>query len=454
MVSEKLAYLVYKKYRQKGGPSIFAMIGCVLFLIILIPVAIFNPGGSGAKDPYDGAWDFMKCSEDYRVSLQDVRVFESYVDPTAYENMSQEEAVLRLNDIYYNVSNDLIGKKTCILKTDEKIIEELKSRYEISEDQIKELLDTLNQTRNGRQYLINPIEEGVLVQEFGDDHDGWVIKGNDHSPVMALANGKITKIETSNESISYQKDMKLGLTLTIEYEVQNGIGDDGEYIMKKMYSRYGLLKDVKLSVGDKVEQGAQLGVTSKNLVYLEVMNEDMDVLDPQYYIYIEKQLYAGLVLPFELPIPITSGVGGRDMGVGDIAGVDFHFGLDMDKGVDTPIKALAEGVVFRSNSTCSPYGGKLGSYCLEMDPVSGGGNYVQIKFEYEDKTYYATYMHMAKVNVKTGDVINAGDVIGTQGHSGNSTASHLHLEIHEGTPKISTKTGLIDPQELLNFDGE
>lgn len=54
------------------------------------------------------------------------------------------------------------------------------------------------------------------------------------------------------------------------------------------------------------------------------------------------------------------------------------------------------------------------------------GNYVRIQ---QTDGLYSTYMHLAEFKVAVGDGVSAGDVIGTEGSTGNSTGSHLHLQV-------------------------
>lgn len=65
------------------------------------------------------------------------------------------------------------------------------------------------------------------------------------------------------------------------------------------------------------------------------------------------------------------------------------------------------------------------------------GNYVIIKFE----EYYAFFAHISPgtISVKEGQKVNIGDIVGKVGHSGNSTAPHLHFHIMDSVDLLTAK---------------
>ncbi|MEJ7693350.1 M23 family metallopeptidase, partial [Daejeonella sp.] len=55
------------------------------------------------------------------------------------------------------------------------------------------------------------------------------------------------------------------------------------------------------------------------------------------------------------------------------------------------------------------------------------------------------YGHLSKVNVKEGQMVNTGQVIGQVGSTGHSTGNHLHYEVRKnGKP--------INPGSYLSFN--
>jgi hypothetical protein len=105
-----------------------------------------------------------------------------------------------------------------------------------------------------------------------------------------------------------------------------------------------------------------------------------------------------------------------------------HDGIDLwaDKG--TPIYAAGDGAVNRVRCNATLYGS---DYSCDVDgspSVQGCGWYMQIA--HADGTL-TRYCHMVSEPLfEVGDTIEAGDIIGYVGSSGNSSGPHLHLEAH------------------------
>lgn len=93
----------------------------------------------------------------------------------------------------------------------------------------------------------------------------------------------------------------------------------------------------------------------------------------------------------------------------------FHQGQDITIRTGSQIYSPADGIVKRAY-----YAGGFGNH-IKIDHGSG---------------YTTLYAHLSKINVKYGQKVKRGDIIGLTGNTGRSTAPHLHYEIHYyDTPK-------------------
>jgi murein DD-endopeptidase MepM/ murein hydrolase activator NlpD len=89
----------------------------------------------------------------------------------------------------------------------------------------------------------------------------------------------------------------------------------------------------------------------------------------------------------------------------------FHKGMDFSAKQGTPIYATGDGVVKAADAS-----------------LSGYGNHIEITHGYG---YLTLYAHLSKYNVRAGQKVKRGDVIGYVGSTGRSEAPHLHYEVHK-----------------------
>lgn len=110
---------------------------------------------------------------------------------------------------------------------------------------------------------------------------------------------------------------------------------------------------------------------------------------------------------------------------------NYHKGLDLVGGDE--IVAMYDGKVSACRNNVKGYSEKYSS-----------GNYVTIK---HDNKLVTTYCHLKynSLNVKKGDLICKGQVIGLMGSTGHSTGKHLHLGIKKNNK-------LVDPEDYLLRD--
>lgn len=122
------------------------------------------------------------------------------------------------------------------------------------------------------------------------------------------------------------------------------------------------------------------------------------------------------------PAPIQGGVitCGYINRINPISGKqEFHPALDIQAEWHAPITTIADGVVVTTNTKQSPY-----------------GNYVVIKHELPEETFYTKYAHLSQIKVTVGQTVAQGELVGIEGgdprrdpNPGWTTGHHLHLEI-------------------------
>ena len=89
----------------------------------------------------------------------------------------------------------------------------------------------------------------------------------------------------------------------------------------------------------------------------------------------------------------------------------YHTGLDFNGNTGDEIHAIANGEVISASYD--------GSY----------GNKTVVRLEDGTELWYC---HQTSFLVSVGDMVRAGEVIGTVGSTGHVTGSHLHVEVHPG----------------------
>ena len=107
-------------------------------------------------------------------------------------------------------------------------------------------------------------------------------------------------------------------------------------------------------------------------------------------------------------------------------GLALHTGLDLKAEFGEPARATAPGRVSAA------------------DYAGGYGNMVEIDHGHGVVTRFG---HLARISVRPGQRVAAGDVVGAVGSTGRSTGAHLHYETRiDGEP--------IDPQRFLEAGGD
>ena len=111
--------------------------------------------------------------------------------------------------------------------------------------------------------------------------------------------------------------------------------------------------------------------------------------------------------------PLTAGYGIKRIYNGDYSDPDYHRGLDYAGWGGSPVKASAAGqvrLVGRESQGFRIHGNVIG-----IDHGQGVNT---------------VYLHLRNIKVKEGQMVRAGQIIGTVGSTGASTGPHLHFGLN------------------------
>jgi murein DD-endopeptidase MepM/ murein hydrolase activator NlpD len=122
---------------------------------------------------------------------------------------------------------------------------------------------------------------------------------------------------------------------------------------------------------------------------------------------------------------ISSGFGKRSFGN------SFHPGIDIANSEGTPVKAAADGIVFRAYRS------------------SSYGNTVMLSHKINGRLYTTVYAHLNAYNVSTGERVAQSQVIGGMGNTGESFGSHLHFELYIGPWTPPPHKGAVNPANYI-----
>ncbi|MBQ1071969.1 M23 family metallopeptidase [Micromonospora sp. C31] len=105
-----------------------------------------------------------------------------------------------------------------------------------------------------------------------------------------------------------------------------------------------------------------------------------------------------------------------------------HAGIDFALPAGTPVRAAFGGTVTKAGDVGDGYG-------ISVFVDHGNG-------------YLTHYAHLSTAKVGVGEKVSAGQTIGLEGSTGDSTGPHLHFEVHQGQ-----MWNQIDPAPFLRARG-
>ncbi len=232
-------------------------------------------------------------------------------------------------------------------------------------------------------------------------------KSNMQEIMEELETNRVLLSRMSSVDTQFRKLLKLGDRKKV-LEL-NGIGGPTEEDSTR-FSR--LLQEKNEHLLNKVD--ASLKISNQQASQQEASFKEISV-------FLDKQRSILAATPSIWPVKgwITSGYGKRASPLTGEPG--RHMGVDIANEANTPIRVTADGLV--------TYAGWQTGYGRVIVVEHGFG-------------YSTRYGHCARIDVKVGDEVKRGQIMGYVGSTGRSTGSHVHYEVRvHGMP--------VDPEKYL-----
>ena len=229
----------------------------------------------------------------------------------------------------------------------------------------------------------------------------------------------ISRIDFVNEIVEYERSIIEGLR-----DTRDQLASDREVLEQQNADMDAAVVTLELKIADSMKALAEYTATEEGMqAEYDAIKAEADALDDLIAAAEQKAIELGLTDivgttgGYEWPCAsirwITSMFGGRQSPGG--IGSTNHKGVDIGTPMRTPILAAKSGTV-----TWASWNGGYGE-CIII--YHGKGN--STLYGHLDNLSGSPY------NVKLGDTVRQGDVIGWSGTSGNSTGPHLHFGIKE-----------------------
>lgn len=112
----------------------------------------------------------------------------------------------------------------------------------------------------------------------------------------------------------------------------------------------------------------------------------------------------------------------------------FHYGMDFTAPRGTPVFATGDAVVERADANSAGY-----------------GNHIRLDHGFGYVSLYAHLRELKPYNVRVGQRVKRGDIIGYVGSTGRSQAPHLHYEVFKDNERINPINfyyGNLTPEEF------
>jgi murein DD-endopeptidase MepM/ murein hydrolase activator NlpD len=355
------------------------------------------------KKAADSKKDLDRLRADISIIRKDITTYTQQISKYEEDIASLERQITILN-------NSIISMEKSIVEIEANIVQ-LEANVEARNNTIKERMVALQGFINVNGYIeiiMGSSSMADLVRRLEGIKD---ITDSDKNIILEIKE-ELEIIENEKLELDRQKQALL---------------DNQENIRLNQETLAGIKEQIEIIVAEYRKQEAALVTKEREAVEdLTEYNKQIKAIGNALNLIAAS---AGWVRPMDSGFRISAGSWYYPSG-------GIHLGTDFAAPVSKPVRAVGNGyILFRSNS-CSTYG-YLGNNC-GAPGINRGGNQVYLITNIAGKSYLIIYLHLEKDSpIRSGVIVNQGDIIGRNGSSGSSTGPHLHIEvIYLGTNSV------------------
>ena len=399
--------------KEKLKNSVCALLAVITLFALMAPSVFAAATKTTAKEFEDN---------------EQVKAFQSTIDQLEKEQAALKSQLKNVQNQRYTAQQQANALANLILSTEKKVsvteslitslssqITEKEGEISVKEEEIAAKADEIADTRGRFLSLIRAQyesdETNILSVVIGADSIADLLSRIEYVSSILTYNSKLfNKYKGEKQEL---EDMKAVLEsaksdLESDYTKQSEYMDTLEKEMSDLEAQKAgkdsYIKTLKMSEKEiQAEYDEKLKAEQEENARLEKLLRELAAANKTEYVG------GKFIWPVDVSIKrISSDYGWRTYYYKGRKVTDFHMGIDIPAAVGTDIYAVQDGKVILATKHSS-----YGNYMI----VDHGGGITTL------------YAHCSKLLKKVGDKVQQGDHIAEMGSTGQSTGSHLHIEV-------------------------
>jgi murein DD-endopeptidase MepM/ murein hydrolase activator NlpD len=370
-----------------------------LFFAALFLLSVLYPANfSSAESASELRYKIEQRDADIARLEKEIASYQTELNSLGQQKNSLSNAIAELDLTKKKLNTDIAVTQNKIEKTNltiQGLSDDIGNKAESISNNIDSIVIGIRTTNEFEQAnIVQTLLSGEDITQVWNDIDNIVtVRESIREKVKELRQVKVELEDTRQETVDAKNEL---------VALKSELSDQQKIVVQNVNEKNKLLAQTKNNEAnyqklllDRVAQKEQF---EKELEDFE--SQLQFILDPS-------KLPGKGVLSWPLDkIFVTSPYGMRSRG--------FHYGTDFRASVGTPVKSMADGVVAGVGDT---------DICC---PGASFGKWIFIEYT---NGLSSVYGHLSLINVKKGQKIKRGAVVGYSGNTGSSSGPHLHVGI-------------------------